>query len=170
MADLLKIDITGARQAGLRFDEFPQQLYDDLSAEIDALGHELYKRIVAALPDKHATGRLASQIKFVLYTDPNSIKGRISLGSSDANDFKKTATLEYGSQGKVITLHRRFSLIDKFARMFSRSDKRLKENWTRPTNVPAFRFERDPTAELQPEILARLNAVVENLAKQVNDA
>ena len=54
--DQIHIDVTGARQAGIRFDEFPDVLKEDLGAEVDSLSKELFARVQAATPD--LTGRL----------------------------------------------------------------------------------------------------------------
>jgi hypothetical protein len=42
--DSIKIGLTGDRQAGLRFEEFPDHLYEGLRQEIDALTNELFAR------------------------------------------------------------------------------------------------------------------------------
>ena len=102
--DLVRIDVTGDRQVGLRFDAFPDALYEDLKTEIDALATELYARIEAATPSR--TGLLRSEERVRLFADPNRISGYVDIaGAKGSQDFAKAAALEYGAHGQAAGGH-----------------------------------------------------------------
>jgi hypothetical protein len=65
--DSVKIDITGDRLVGLRFDEFPTDLHDALLEQIDGLTSELFGRVLARVPT--ATGNLRSKLRQRVYDD-----------------------------------------------------------------------------------------------------
>lgn len=152
--DSIRINITGDRQVGLLFDEFPDALYEDFRKAIESLTHELFSRVVAATPE--LTGALRSEERVRIFTDKNSIKGYIDVHGSIA-DIKKAAALEYGAHKPV------------HVSAYERPNGAIVKAYTRPNNVIAQAFERGPLAEMQPEIIARLNAVVEQAVAKVNE-
>lgn len=161
MADAtIRIDVTGTNKVALRFAEFPEDLRAALRQEIEALANELGARVVAAAPRK--TGRLQSQVRVRLFDDANSIKGYVDIGGGTVNDIIKAATLEFGSTGDPIEYtpaprEDRRGWLGRFLAPQDAIQKKLRKS----PNIAAHRFERGPLAEMQPEIAARLNAVVE---------
>ena len=89
--DSIRISITGDHEVGLRFDEFPDDLYDALRQEIEALSAELLAAVEAATPSR--TGKLRSAERLRIFTDPDSIKGYVDVSA----DFAKAGALEYGA-------------------------------------------------------------------------
>jgi hypothetical protein len=65
--DSVRIGLTGDRQAGLRFEEFPDELYGELTQTISALGDELLGLIEAATPSR--TDELRSKERLRIFTD-----------------------------------------------------------------------------------------------------
>ena len=92
--DAIKIGLIGDRQAGLRFEEFPDVLYEDLRKAIDSLTNELFARVQAATPE--LTGDLRAHERVRIFTDENRITGYVDVHGSVA-DIKKAAAVEYGA-------------------------------------------------------------------------
>jgi hypothetical protein len=167
--DSVRIDVQGALSVGLRFDRFPDALYDDLKREIEALSAELLARVEAATPSR--TGRLRSKERVRLFTDPGSIKGQVFIdaGKVSGGEYAKAAALEYGETGEWADVKRHDMLLDHvFARKLVAPTVVLVAAFARVPNIEEHAFERGPLAAMQPEVQARLNAVVEKAAAEAN--
>lgn len=165
--DAIKIDVAGARQAGIRFDEFPDELRAELTAEVHALSIELFAAVEALTPE--ATGLLRSEERLRLFTDQNRITGYIDIaGAKGSQDFAKAAALEYGAHrpGKV-SAHS-MSLDHYWSLKLSEPERVLVAAFTRTPNIEEHAFERGPLAAMRPEIIARLNAVVARASAAAN--
>jgi hypothetical protein len=164
--DSIRIDITGDRQIGLRFDEFPDALYEDLKSEIDALSAELFSRIQAATPNR--TGQLLSSERLRLFADANRITGYVDIaGAKGSQDFAKASALEYGAHRATKVSAHDMRLDHHWEKKLAAPETVLVEAYSRTPNIQEYAFERGPLAQMQPEVAARLNAVV---AKAVADA
>jgi len=167
MADFIKIDITGVRRAGIRFDAFPDALYEDLRKEITALSAELLGRVEARTPDR--TGRLRGQERVRVFADKDHIKGQVDVeGDKGSQDFAKAASLEYGAHGATKVGAHEMRLDHHWAEKMAAAEMVIVQAYTRSANIAEVAFERGPLAEMQPEIVARLNAVVEKAAAEAN--
>ena len=165
--DTIRIDVTGTRQVGLRFEEFPDALYADLRREVDALTVELLVRVQAATPTK--TGELRSQERLRIFADKTKITGKIDIAGNDAQDYRKAAALEYGSTGRPVTVKSHEMALDHFwANKLAAPMTVVTKAYARTPNIMENAFERGPLAAMQPEIIARLNAVVTNDVKAAN--
>ena len=151
--DSIRIGLTGDRQVGLRFEEFPDALYDALRQEIDSLTTELFARVVAATPSK--TGGLRSKERVWIFTDKTRITGYVDVHGTVA-DIKKAAALEYGAHKPV------------HVSAYSRPDGAIVDAYTRPNNVMERAFERGPLGAMAGQVNARLNAVVEQAVAKAN--
>lgn len=170
MSDFIRIDIEGDRQAGLRFEEFPDDLRDDLRAEIDALSNELFGRIEGAVP--RLSGDLAGKVRRQMFVDKDKITGRVTIdgkGSGKGSDFAKAGALEYGSTGK------KFKVAAHSAKLNHLWSERLAAPMTvlvkaheRPSTIREHAFMRGPLRAMQGEAVARLNAVVERAVDVAN--
>lgn len=164
--DTIKIDIAGDRQVGLRFDEFPDALYEDLRQEIDGITVELFAMIQALTPER--TGTLRSQERLRLFQDKTRITGYIDIAGDRQSDFIKAGALEYGAHNPAkITVH--MMKLDHFwSHKLNEPIDVIVKGYERPTNIAERAFERGPLAEMTPQILARLNAVVEKSVAKAN--
>lgn len=161
--DTIRVNVTGDRQVGIRFDEFPDELYDDLKAEISALTTELYGLIDAATPDR--TGRLRSEERARVYSDKDRISGRVTI-AGDSKDFAKAGALEYGAHRSTKVSAHQMRLDHVFGQKLSAPLMVLVDAYSRTPDIQEVAFERGPLGAMEPEIIARLNAVVErNVAK-----
>lgn len=162
---MIKIDLEGDRRAGLRFEEFPEQLRDDLRKEIDALTNELRNRIATAIPKD--TGALRGTLRAVRYDDPDRVTGYISVAKGDANMSRKAAALEYGSAGipQGVKAHK-MRLGHVFEEKLRSPLTVIVEKFNRQPDVKAQRFLRGPMEAMRPKIMSRLEAVV---SKAVDD-
>jgi hypothetical protein len=151
--DSVKINLTGDREAGLRFEEFPDALYEGLRKEIDALTNELFARVVARTPE--LTGALRAEERVRIFADENRIRGYIDVHGSVA-DIKKAAALEYGAH-KTVNVS-----------AYERPNGAVVKAYSRPNDVVEKAFERGPLEEMRGEINARLNAVVEKAVAGAN--
>jgi hypothetical protein len=162
--DSIRIDVAGARQVGLRFDEFPDRLYDDLRVTIDDLSRQLFGLIRAKTPD--LSGRLLGQERLRLFADKNRITGYVDIAGEGSQDFAKAAALEYGSKGKSTGVKAHGMRLDHYwATQLARPRMVMVEAYNRTPNIAEAAFERGPLATMAPEIAVRLNAVVENATK-----
>ncbi|MDE1914739.1 MAG: hypothetical protein KGJ57_17430 [Sphingomonadales bacterium] len=166
--DTIHIDVANARQVGLRFEAFPDALYDDLRREIDGLSAELFAMVQAATPVK--TGRLLSQERVRLFTDKERITGYIDIageGSGGGSDFAKAAALEYGANATVAVSAHSMRLDHYWSYKLNSPVSVLVDAYSRPTTIAQRAYERGPLAQIQPQVMERLNAVV---AKNVAEA
>ncbi len=165
MADI-RIDITGARQVGLRFEAFPDVLYDDLRREIDSLSTELFARVQAATPRR--TGELLGQERLRLFTDANRITGYVDIaGAKGSQDFAKASALEYGAHRPTKVEAHSMGLDHYWADKLAAPITVLVTAYSRTPDIAEHAFERGPLAEMQPEVAARLNAVVARASAKV---
>jgi hypothetical protein len=168
MSDSIRIDVTGDRQVGLRFEEFPDELYDDLRREIDGLTNELLSLVRGATPD--LTGKLRGEERARVFADEKKIKGLVDVAAPDQSEARKAGALEYGSTGKAVKMPIHTAQLDHIW------DRKLAEPMTvivkafdRTPNIMEHAFERGPLEAMQPEILARLNAAVSKAVAKAND-
>lgn len=165
--DNIRINITGDRQAGLKFEEFPDDLYEDLRREIDSLTHELFGLVQAATPSR--TGELRSQERVRIFTDKNRITGYIDVaGKSGSQDFAKAGALEYGAHRKTKVSAHSMKLDHVWGEMLNAPINVMVAAYERTPNIAEHAFERGPLAIMQPEILGRLNAAVEQAVAKAN--
>lgn len=168
--DSIHINVANTRQVGLRFDTFPDALYDGLRSEIDALSNELFARVRAATPDR--TGRLRSQERLRLFTDKDRITGYIDIageGSGKNSDFAKAGALEYGTRGRPNDVSAHSMKLDHYwSTKLHRPVTVLVGALQRTPNIAAWSFERGPLAAMQPEVASRLTAVVEKSVAEAN--
>jgi hypothetical protein len=165
--DAVHINVTGARQTGVRFDEFPDALYEDLKGEINALSIELYARVEALTPMD--TGLLRGEERLRVFADPNRITGYVDIaGARGSQDFAKAGALEYGAHrpGKVAAHSMR--LDHYWSLKLAEPETVLVGAFTRTPNIGEVAFERGALATMQPEAIARLNAVVARATAEAN--
>ena len=166
--DNIRINITGERQAGLKFEEFPDDLYDDLRREIDALTHELLGLVQAATPSH--TGRLRSQERARIFTDKNRITGYIDVaGEKGTQDFAKAAAEEYGAHRKTKVSAHSMKLDHAWGEMLNAPITVMVAAYERTPNIAERAFERGPLAVMQPQIIARLNDAVSQAVAKANE-
>lgn len=166
--DSIKIDIAGDRQAGLRFDEFPDVLYEDLRKEIEELSLELLLRVEAATPSR--TGLLRSEERLRLFTDKDRITGYIDVKADGQQEHIKAGALEYGA-------HKKHKVSSHTMRLDHFWEQKLDAPITvlvdaipdRTANITEIAFLRGPLEAMRPEIAARLRAVVENAVTKANE-
>lgn len=165
--DSVRIDISGDRQVGVRFETFPDALYEDLRKEIDSLSIELLARVEAATPDR--TGRLRSQERVRVFTDPTRITGYVDVeGSKGSGDFAKAGALEYGAHRTTQVRAHSMALDHHWALQLAAPETVLVDAYSRTPNIAEHAFERGPLAAMQPEVVSRLNAVVEKAVAEAN--
>lgn len=151
----------GAREVSLRFDTFPDRVKARLTARIDELTTQLQASVMAAAPFRN--GRLRGEITARAYNDkPDRIAGYVSVfAGSDAGEYPKAATLEYGST----KARRVFSKTETFITRRGKV-RRVVDRYTKPAMLTARRYLRDPLEEMLPEITAALEeAVAEAVAE-----
>jgi hypothetical protein len=165
--DAIKIELSGERQVGLRFDEFPTQLYTDFQKEIAALGEELLDRVEAATPE--LTGRLRGEERLRVFSDPNRITAYVDIaGEKGSQDFAKAAALEYGAHKATKVKAHTMRLDHVWAEKLNEPMTVLVADYSRTPDIDEVAFERGPLASMQSEAVARLNAVVARATAQAN--
>jgi hypothetical protein len=169
MSDEVRIDIAGDRQAGLRFEDFPDHLHDELRGEIDALSHELLSRIEALVPEK--SGTLRSQVRLRMFDQEDRIRGYIDIdGRKGSTDYAKAGALEYGSRGKPTKVSAHQMKLDHFwAHRLASPTNVLVDAYSRTPTIAEHSFMRGPLAAMRPEIVQRLTGVVERAIADAND-
>lgn len=165
--DAIKIDIAGTRRVGLRFDEFPDQLRDDFVREITSLSAELLVRIEAVTPDR--TGKLRSQETVHVFNDPNQVKGNVFVaGVKGSQDFAKAGAEEYGAHRATQVKAHSMSLDHHWSEKLAAPMTVLVRAYSRTPDIAEAAFLRGPLAAMGPEVVARLNAVVDKAVAQAN--
>jgi len=166
--DSIHIDVTGVRQVGVRFDEFPDALYEELRTEVDALSIELLARVEAATPE--LTGALRASERLRLFTDPNRITGYVDIEGPKVSGgiYSKAAALEYGAHRSTKVKEHQMRLDHHWRQLLAEPETVLVTAYPRTPDIEEYAFERGPLAEMQPEIIARLNAVVEKSVAETN--
>jgi len=162
---LLNFRLEGDVAAGLRFEEFPNDLRDALKGEIEALGREAFTKVAARVPRK--TGRLASQERLRLVEGENYVTAIVDFGGADAQgqDHAKAGALEYGSKGKAVAVRAYERRIDRvFGRALAAPMDRLVKAYNRTPKVAERDFVRGAVQDMRPEIIQRLEAVVARAA------
>lgn len=165
--DTIRIDISGDRQVGVRFDEFPDELYDSLRQEIDSLSGQLYSLVQANTPVNEGT--LRSQERLRLFTDKTRITGYVDIdGGKGSNDYAKAGALEYGAHRATKVSAHAMGLDHYWAHKLLEPETVMVEAYQRTPNIAERAFERNSLAAMEPEVLARLNAVVAKAVADVN--
>jgi len=164
--DTVRIDLSGDRRAGLRFEEFPDALYEELTQEIGALSRELFSRVEAATPSR--TGALRSQERLRLFTDKNRITGYVDIASDKGGDFAKAGALEYGAHKRTSVKPHARKLNHVFERALAAPMDVIVGAYDRTPNIAEHAFERGPLGAMRGEIVQRLNAVVEKAVAGAN--
>jgi hypothetical protein len=165
--DSFSIEITGDRKVGLRLDEFSDGLYEALRQEVDELSVELFARIEAATP--MLTGQLRAAERLRLFADKNRITGYVDIaGAKGSQDFAKAAALEYGAHAPTKVSAHSMKLDHYWATKLGAPEAVMVDAYTRTPDIAEHAFERGPLAAMAPEIVARLNAVVEEATGAAN--
>lgn len=165
--DAIRIEVTGARQAGIRFDAFPDGLHADLLTEIRALGGELLVRVEADTP--MATGLLRSEERLRVFDDPNRVTAYVDIqADKGSGEFARAGALEYGAHRATKVDAHSMRLDHHWSLMLSAPETVMVAAFTRTPNIQEFAFERGPLAAMAPEVFARLNAVVETATVKAN--
>jgi len=163
----IHIDISGTRQVGLRFDQFPDDLRAELHATIDDLAQQLYAQVQARTPT--LTGRLLGEEGVTVFADPDKISGKVYVAAPNQQDARKAAALEYGSTGKAVSVTSHAMGLDHYwSSKLSAPETVIVSAYNRTPNIAEVAFERGPLDEMAPEIAARLNAVVVEATKAAN--
>lgn len=165
--DSIRINVTGDRRVGLRFEEFPDHLYDDLRQEIDSMTNELFAMVQAATPSR--TGELRSQERMRLFTDKSRITGYVDVaGKSGSQDFAKAGALEYGAHRKTKVASHSMKLDHLWGEKLNAPMDVVVKAYERTPNIAEHAFVRGPLEAMQPQVVSRMNAIVERAVAQVN--
>jgi hypothetical protein len=165
--DSIKIDVTGDRLVGLRFDEFPTDLHDALLEQIEGLTSELLGRVRARIPRK--TGDLSGKLRQRVFDDEHKITGRVDIFSDDPQDHRKAGALEYGSKGRPVKVKGHSMKLDHFWKdKLAAPITVLTKAYNRVPTIAEHAFERGALAAMQPTVLSTLNAVVERAVQKAN--
>lgn len=172
MADeFLRIDVDNDRWVSLRFEKFPEDLRDELLSEITSLTAEVFGREQAAIPVR--TGRMRSQLRQRVFNDPKRIKGLVDFdgrGSGSDSDYAKYGALEYGSTGEAFSVAEHPMRLDHFMNhLFAAPITVVVKAHKRAGTILEHRFARGTIDKMAPEILQRLNAVVERATAATNN-
>jgi hypothetical protein len=166
--DSIGIRVTKDREVGLRFDAFPDNIYEALSIEVNALATELLARVQAATPS--LTGKLRSQERLRLFKDKNRISGYVDIaGTAGSQDFAKAAAIEYGAHKRTTVSAHSMKLDHAWDKMLSAPMDVIVGAYDRTPNIAESAYERGPLDEMGPEIIDRLNAVVEQAVAKANE-
>lgn len=163
--DSIRFEVTGDRQVGLVFEEFPNELYDALKAEVNALANELFAAVRAATPRR--TGRLASEERLRLSSTDTRISGFVVVDGS-ANDASKAGALEYGAHRSTPVKAHAMRLDHVFGHLLAAPMSVMVEAYNRTPDIQEVAFEHGPLDAMQSEIIERLNAVVERTVAEAN--
>lgn len=154
----MAVTITGERELALKFDQFPQQIHQQLEQRIAGFVASLQAKIEGAAPRK--TGKLRSEIKGRVYSSQNRVAGYVSVYAPGApGEYAKAATLEYGSD----KTRKRTSRI---ALKLTTSRTRIASRISKPIHIQAYRYLRGPFDDQMSEFQTELEAMVAEAAAE----
>jgi hypothetical protein len=150
----------GEREVSDRFETFPAWARERLEGRIRKIVDTLQARSEAAAP-LGKTGKLRSEVRKRVFADqPTRIAGYVDIfAGSDAAQYPKAATLEYGTNrprkiferaanGALVLGHR------------GRKTFRIVRRLTKPVHIRAFRYLRQPLQDMRAEIEAQLDEAI----------
>ncbi len=155
----------GDRELAVRFEVFPDKLRERLVSRIESLTQELYERVEAATPVK--TGELVGEETIRDYADqPGRIAGYVGVFAPQdpANQYAKAATLEYGTNKPRRAFERKKVMLTEL----TSARRRLVGQMSRSVHIEAIRYLRDPTKEMEPEVLAAIEEEVEGAVQDAS--
>lgn len=158
MADF-DIALQGERQAGLRFEQFPDQARAALHEAIEELVAELYDRIEAMVPRR--TGKLAAEIHSFVDETETRITGRVKVVTKDRQALLKAIAEEYGAHGLVKVKTHLQHLSHVYGRLIQPMVV-VMDKYERHANIVARRYERGPLDGMRGEIDDKLRAALES--------
>jgi len=157
----ISVEITGDRQVGLKFEEFPRQAHDRLLETITKMTDRLEAAVLGSEP--FLTGKLRSTTVEKVYSDnPDRIAGYVRIIA----DFGKAGALEYGSH-RTITVNSRSAGQRgrqghlRILSMFAKASNAVAAAYTRTTNIAAEAFLRNSLGDLEAEFLAELDQAMQ---------
>lgn len=164
---LVNIELKNERQVGLRFEQFPDHLRDDLRAEIDSLTNELRGRVQQAIPSR--SGETRSSVNAKLYETKDRVTGRVSVADGNQELHRKAASLEYGSTGKKKPVRRHTMRLGHFwDEKLAAPRTVIVKAFLRKANVKEHRFLRGSLDAMKATILSRLGNVVSTSVNEAN--
>lgn len=161
------IEITGDREARLRLDAFPDNVYDRMVVAMQGIEQRLEAAIIAAEPSR--TGALRAITGGTVYHDnPNRIAAVVGVRADNANDAKKAGALEYGSRGNSVAMAAHQAKLDH---LWSRAIAPITVSvgpHSRVPNITAQRFLRGPIDAMRNQAFADLRAALDAATEEAN--
>lgn len=157
-----RVEVVGERRLLALFESFPEEMRAALVAAMTSITNELYARVLGAAPER--TGALRALITQRVIQGKDFVRGEVSVSGDGANAgaaARKAAALEYGAHKavSVASYSRRHDHV--FAHKIPVMTVTIAEAYQRRVNIVERRFLRGPLEEMHGEILARLQAAVE---------
>lgn len=150
------IEITGARQVELKFEQFPKEAHDAILQRIKSLTSRLAARIRGAVP-KGPTHKLENDILVQIFDDGDRISGRVSI----SDDFAKAGALEYGAHRSTKVDKHSMSLDHFWSQILDRPMQVVVSAYTRTPNITEHKFLRGPLATMDEEVITEIREAVE---------
>jgi hypothetical protein len=151
------IQIDGDRRAVLRFEQFPAQVHDRLLATLTSLEQRLEAAVVAAEPS--LSGQLRALTGGRVYDHGDRIAAVVGVRTQTAQDARKAAALEYGSNKTVAVRAHAAKLAHIWARAISPITVQVSAS-TRLSNLDPRRFLRDPIEAIRATALEEMRQAV----------
>lgn len=148
------VTISGDRQLGIRFDQFPQQAHDRLKERITQDVAELGAAIRADAPRR--TGALAADVSTNVIDKTERITGLVFF----KKDFAKVSALEYGVHRPVQVAAHMARLDHVFRERLAAPLSVLIEAHSRAVDLTAREFIRGPARGMAGEITQGLKDAV----------
>ncbi|MDR3449506.1 MAG: hypothetical protein P4M15_07155 [Alphaproteobacteria bacterium] len=166
----VRFDHTTPLAVALKFEQFPDQLREELLATVSALATEAFGQVAARVPRR--TGRLASQERIAIKDEPTRVSARVDFDGGDAQggDFAKGGALEYGSKGEPVDYAGYTRQQDHvWNKRLSAPIDVLIGALTRTPTIAPQNFVRSVAASMQSEAVERLNAVADRAIEKLNN-
>lgn len=160
------LELTGDREATLRFEKFPAFAHDRLLTAMQSIEQRMEAAIIAAEPDK--TGALKAMTGGRVYDHGDRIAAVVGVRAMTQAEALKAAALEYGSRGGQIEVKAHFMTL---SHIYSRAVAAMSvdvPDYTRTPMITADRFLRGPMEALRPEIMAELQAAMDQATQDAN--
>jgi hypothetical protein len=152
----------GERRLQAFFDDLPAVLEARLYRAMEAIASRMAAAVRAAEPVR--TGTLRAETQPFVWQSDAAVTAGVVVASDSKVEHGKAAALEYGAH-RPTTVREHWAVRSSFWGRYGAAEAVLIEEYRRRVNIGADRYLRGPFAAMEGEIIAALEAAVDEAAR-----